>query len=84
MIGSAVGVALGTLVVQYSAARKIILPYIMALQESSEVALAPLFVVWFGLGMTSKIVLGVLLTSFPLLINTMAQHPKCRSRIALS
>lgn len=72
VLGSFIGILLGALVIQSSVARSIILPYVMALQSLPKVALAPLFVVWFGLGMTSKIVLGVLLTSFPLLINTMA------------
>jgi NitT/TauT family transport system permease protein len=72
VLGSAVGVALGTMVIQFTMARRIVLPYVMALQSLPKVALAPLFVVWFGLGMTSKIVLGILLTSFPLLINTIA------------
>jgi NitT/TauT family transport system permease protein len=36
------------------------------------VALAPLFTVWFGLGFESKVVLGILLTFFPVLINTAA------------
>ena len=70
--GSLLGIAMGAAVVQSQIARKLILPYVIALQSVPKVALAPLFVVWFGLGIASKIVLGVLLTFFPLLINTAA------------
>jgi NitT/TauT family transport system permease protein len=71
-IGSALGVAVGALIVQFPLLRRIVLPYFVGLQSVPKVALAPLFVVWFGLGMSSKIVLGVLLTFFPLMINTAA------------
>ena len=71
-IGSLVGIAVGALIVQFPLLRRIVLPYFIGLQSVPKVALAPLFVVWFGLGLSSKIVLGVLLTFFPLMINTAA------------
>ena len=70
VLGSAIGIVLGAVVVESQLARRILMPYVMALQSVPKVALAPLFIVWFGLGISSKIVLGVLLTFFPLLINT--------------
>lgn len=70
--GSILGIAMGAAVIQFPVARKLVLPYVVGLQSVPKVALAPLFVVWFGLGISSKIVLGVLLTFFPLLINTAA------------
>ena len=72
IIGSALGIVMGALIVQFSLLRRIVLPYFIGLQSVPKVALAPLFVVWFGLGISSKIVLGVLLTFFPLMINTAA------------
>jgi NitT/TauT family transport system permease protein len=71
-IGSTLGVAVGALIVQFPLLRRIVLPYFIGLQSVPKVALAPLFVVWFGLGLSSKIVLGILLTFFPLMINTAA------------
>ena len=56
------------------------LPYFIGLQSVPKVALAPLFVVWFGLGISSKIVLGVLLTFFPLMVNTAAGLRQRRER----
>ncbi|MCC7345862.1 MAG: ABC transporter permease [Variibacter sp.] len=72
VLGSALGIGMGALVVQSPFARRLILPYVIGLQSVPKVALAPLFVVWFGLGLSSKIVLGVLLTFFPLMVNTAA------------
>lgn len=70
--GGLLGVAMGALVVRFSFVRRLFYPYIIALQSVPKVALAPLFTVWFGLGFESKVVLGILLTFFPVLINTAA------------
>lgn len=72
VLGSLLGIVAGALVVEFRGARRLILPYVIGLQSVPKVALAPLFVVWFGFGIESKILLGVLLTFFPLLINTAA------------
>jgi NitT/TauT family transport system permease protein len=47
-------------------------PYIVMFQSMPKVALAPLIVVWFGLGLTSKVVSAALVAFFPLLVNTIA------------
>jgi NitT/TauT family transport system permease protein len=72
VIGSSLGIVVGGLIAQFAVLRRIMLPYFIGLQSVPKVALAPLFVVWFGLGISSKILLGVLLTFFPLMINTAA------------
>ncbi|WP_127090813.1 ABC transporter permease [Aquabacter cavernae] len=72
VLGSLLGILAGALVVEFKGVRRLILPYVIGLQSVPKVALAPLFVVWFGFGIESKILLGVLLTFFPLLINTAA------------
>jgi NitT/TauT family transport system permease protein len=46
-------------------------PYIVMFQSLPKVALAPLIVVWFGLGLTSKVINAALVAFFPLLVNTM-------------
>jgi NitT/TauT family transport system permease protein len=46
-------------------------PYIVMFQSLPKVALAPLIVVWFGLGLTSKVINAALIAFFPLLVNTM-------------
>jgi len=71
-IGSVCGIALGTLVSQFETIERGVMPYIVAFQALPKVAIAPLFVVWFGFGMTSKIVIVSLLTFFPLLVNSIS------------
>lgn len=72
VLGSAFGIVAGALVVEFRGVRRLALPYVIGLQSVPKVALAPLLVVWFGFGVESKILLGVLLTFFPLLVNTAA------------
>jgi NitT/TauT family transport system permease protein len=45
-------------------------PFIVMFQAMPKVALAPLIIVWFGLGITSKVVSAALVAFFPLMVNT--------------
>jgi NitT/TauT family transport system permease protein len=49
---------------------KSILPYVVASNAIPIVAIAPIVVIWFGHGITSKIILAAFLCFFPLAINT--------------
>jgi NitT/TauT family transport system permease protein len=71
-LGSFFGIALGMLMVNVRIAERILLPYVVALQTVPKVAIAPLTIVWFGLGLQSKIVLVALTCLFPSLVNTIA------------
>ena len=64
------GVGLGFIVGKSQVADRIMRPFIVATQVIPKVALVPLFILWFGFGPTSKIVISALLAFFPLLINT--------------
>ncbi len=46
-------------------------PYLVALQTMPKLALVPLFIVWFGFGIGSKIAVAAMASFFPVLINTM-------------
>jgi NitT/TauT family transport system permease protein len=70
--GSALGVVLGGLIVMFPAVERIVYPYIVALQTIPKVAIAPLMVVWFGFGLTSKVLVVVLVSLFPVLVNVIA------------
>ena len=68
--GSALGLVLGTAVALSRPIEFFLYPYIVMFQSLPKVALAPLIVVWFGLGLTSKVITAALVAFFPLLVNT--------------
>ena len=69
-LGSAVAFLLGTVVAVSRAVEYFIYPYVVMFQSMPKVALAPLIIVWFGLGLASKVVSAALVAFFPLLVNT--------------
>ena len=84
LIGSGLGILLGTLVSQSKLAERIFFPYILAFQCLPKVAIAPLLVVWFGTGFSSKVVIVAMLTFFPLLVNSIAGFESVnRDQVAL-
>jgi NitT/TauT family transport system permease protein len=70
LLGSVIGVALGTLTAQSPLMRTIIGPYILASQAMPKLALAPIIVIWLGFGIAPKVVITALICFFPLLENT--------------
>ena len=70
IIGSATGLILGALIAQFTLLERTLYPYIIAFQTLPKVAIAPIIVIWFGYGVTSKIVITATIAFFPLLANT--------------
>jgi NitT/TauT family transport system permease protein len=66
-----IGIPLGLLFGHSRLARYAAEPFVNGLYATPTVALTPLFVIWFGLGMSSKVAVIVLMAIFPILINTM-------------
>ncbi|GJM83366.1 ABC transporter permease [Paenibacillus sp. HMSSN-139] len=64
IIGMLGGTLLGILLAFSGIFQKWVYPYIMALYSLPRVSLAPLFIVWFGIGMTSKILMVVAMVIF--------------------
>lgn len=71
-IGSLIGIALGAVIASFRFAELVVYPYVIMFKSMPKVALAPLFTLWFGLGITSKIVSASIICFFPLLVNTIA------------
>ena len=66
VIGIAIGVAMGRVrMVEY-----ILEPYVNALYSTPSIALIPLFILWFGVGLASKIIIIFALSVFIVIINT--------------
>jgi NitT/TauT family transport system permease protein len=61
-------IPLGLLIALSRLARQVVYPPIMLMQLVPKIAVAPLFLVWLGFGLESKVLLTVLMTFFPLLL----------------
>src|SRR5262252_6514711 len=61
-------IPLGLLIALSALAKQVVYPPIMLMQLVPKIAVAPLFLVWLGFGIESKILLTVLMTFFPLLL----------------
>jgi NitT/TauT family transport system permease protein len=70
LIATAVGVVLGILIAVNQAVRDYVDPYVSALYATPLVAVAPLVILWFGLGVVSKVAVVFITAVFPVLINT--------------
>lgn len=70
VIGSVSGIAAGMLLARFERLDLLLNPFLTMLNSLPRVALAPLFLLWFGLGINSKVALSISLVFFILLINT--------------
>jgi NitT/TauT family transport system permease protein len=68
-IGTLLGLVLGLWLALSPTASTLADPYIKALNAMPRVILAPIFAVWFGLGITSKVVFGITLVFFIVFFN---------------
>ena len=68
-IGTLMGLACGLWLALSPMAAAILDPYIKAMNSMPRVILAPIFAVWFGLGVASKVALGVTLVFFIVFFN---------------
>jgi NitT/TauT family transport system permease protein len=69
-IGAALGITLGFALARSPFAASVLDPYIKMLNAVPRVVLAPLFLLWFGLGIWSKVALAVTLVFFVMFFNT--------------
>jgi NitT/TauT family transport system permease protein len=65
-----IGITLGVLIARLRWLELTLNPFIVATQVIPKVALVPLFVLWFGFGVTSKVIVAAVLAFFPILTNT--------------
>lgn len=70
--GSLAAVTLGMLFSALPKLQRVLDPYLTLLNAMPRIALAPLFLMWFGLGIGSKVAVGFMLAFFIVLSSTMA------------
>ncbi len=72
VISSALGIAAGLMLARSPFWDDVLAPLVLALNSLPRVALAPLIILWFGIGITAKVVTAFTLVFFILLVNTLA------------
>jgi NitT/TauT family transport system permease protein len=70
VIGAVLGIAAGLAFARIELLAAVFDPYIRILNALPRVILAPIFILWFGLGVASKVALGVTLVFFVVFFNT--------------
>jgi len=70
-VGALVAVAVGILLAKSLTAERVLSPYLVAAQAIPILALAPLIDIWFGGGLTARVVICALIVFFPIAIATM-------------
>ncbi|MGH6891776.1 MAG: ABC transporter permease [Dongiaceae bacterium] len=80
-IGSLCGIAVGAIVAEVRVFSLAFYPLLIAFQSMPTVAIAPLLVVYLGVGLGSKIVTVALLCFFPVFVNTVAGFQATDSRL---
>lgn len=71
LIGSAVGLLAGMVLAESELLERVLKPYVVVSQVVPKLALAPLFVLWFGFGMLPTVLITALICFFPLMENTL-------------
>jgi NitT/TauT family transport system permease protein len=70
-IGVGGGFLLGVVTALSPVMRRLLTPYAVLVESLPKIILAPLTIIWFGYGISSKVVLIVLIVFFPVYLNTL-------------
>lgn len=71
-LSAVAGIFGGLVLVEFAGVKRVIEPFLTALNSLPRIALAPIFILWFGIGVTSKVALAFSLGFFIVLTSTMA------------
>src|SRR5262245_46915327 len=71
-IASLLGIIAGLAMANSATAKQALQPWMVGLYATPTLALAPLFILWFGIGIWSKVLVVILLVFFPVAINSEA------------
>ena len=69
VIAAVAGIVLGAIIAQFRLVERTFYPYLVALQTLPKIAIAPLIIVWFGFGISSKVIIAGTVAFFPVLVN---------------
>jgi NitT/TauT family transport system permease protein len=69
-MGIIFGLVLGALIAESRWAERLVAPYVVAIVATPLIIFAPLFAIWFGFGLWSKVIMIVLMTFGPMTVNS--------------
>lgn len=70
-VAAVAGIGLGILVSFSELARRTAYPLLVSSQMVPKVAIAPVFIIWFGTGLQAKVLISFLIAFFPIMVSTM-------------
>lgn len=76
-IALVLGIAAGAVIAQNRWVERLVYGYFVAIQTLPKIALAPLFVAWFGFGLSSKVGVAALIAFFPIFVNVVIGLKNC-------
>jgi NitT/TauT family transport system permease protein len=82
VIGSLGGILLAILMVQSRLLERILMPLLVIDQSIPKMALAPIFVIWFGAGMMTRVFIAMIISFFPMVVNTARGMTTVDQRVA--
>ena len=71
VVGSAIAISLAILMRYWKILERTLFPIALLIKVTPIIAVAPLFVIWFGFGSGPKILIVALITFFPVMVNTL-------------
>lgn len=71
-IAAIAGILIGPLLIVHPLVERSVYPFVVAFQAMPKIAMAPLILVWFGYGHTSKFLITALVAFFPVVVNVIA------------
>ncbi|MER8824130.1 ABC transporter permease [Mesorhizobium sp. M0991] len=83
IIATLIAIPLGLAIASYPSLRRNLMPVIVFFEIIPKTITAPLFVVWLGFGFPPRIILTVVMTFFPILLNSIAGFTSINPRLHL-
>lgn len=72
LLAAVAGFVFGALAAETAFGRRVLRPFLVGFYAAPKIAFAPLFVAWFGFGITPKVVMAAVIAFFPLFVDTAA------------
>jgi NitT/TauT family transport system permease protein len=72
ILGAIAGIAIGASMAAWKSVSDFLEPWIAGLYAAPMIAFAPVVIIWFGVGITSKVAVVFMMVVFPMIINTQA------------